>query len=261
MVSSSQPVRPSHTPAMILAAGRGERMRPLSDHTPKPLLAAGGKRLIEWQIERLVQAGVQRIVINHAWLGEQIPATLGDGSRYGAQFAYSDEGTALETAGGIARALPLLNSDYFMVTNGDVYCDFPYATLLARQAAMQANDLQAWLVLVPNPPHHPQGDFTLQHEAIVDAETVAAATSSSLMGKRYTFSGIALYHRRLFSQIGLGASAKLAPLLRAAITQGQVGGELFTGTWVDVGTPARLSELDLLLKNNVGHSQQGNLCP
>ena len=261
MVSSSHPVTPDHTPAMILAAGRGERMRPLTDHTPKPLLVAGGKRLIEWQIERLVQAGVQRIVINHAWLGEQIPAALGDGSSYGAQFTYSDEGTALETAGGVARALPLLNSDYFIVTNGDVYCDFPYAKLLARQATMQANDLQAWLVLVPNPPHHPQGDFALHHESVVDTESQKHVTASTLTSERYTFSGIALYHQRLFSQIGRGESAKLAPLLRAAITQAQVGGELFTGTWVDVGTPARLTELDLLLKNNVGHSQSGKVCP
>lgn len=217
---------------MILAAGRGERMRPLTDATPKPLLPVGGKPLIAWHIERLAAAGITELVINHAHLGERIEQALEDGARWGVRIAYSAEGEALETAGGIAKALPLLGSAPFLVVNGDIFCDYDF-----RRAAALAADLPeatlAHLVLVANPDHHPSGDFALQ------GSRVAAEGAP-----RFTFSGIGLYRPALFRDIVPGTKAQLAPLLRRAMAEDRVSGELHPGRWVDVGTPQRLAELD-----------------
>ena len=219
---------------MILAAGRGERMRPLTDHCPKPLLPAGGKPLIVWHIERLRNAGYTELVINHAHLGEQLEAFLGDGRTLGVSIAWSREGQALETAGGIRYALPLLGEAPFLVVNGDVYTDVDFAPLAGRLAA---GDL-AHLVLVPNPAHHPAGDFHL-------AEGRAATEGNP----KLTFSGIGVYHPALFANLPARAPAKLAPLLRAAMDAGRVSGELHPGHWLDIGTPQRLAELDAWLSN------------
>lgn len=218
--------------AIILAAGRGERMRPLTDRLPKPLLPVGGKPLIAWHLERLAAAGFQDVVINHAWLGHEIERALGDGSAFGLRLRYSAEGTALETAGGIAQALPLLGPDPFLVINGDVWCDWDPAA-----AGMQAARLPpsgAWLLLVDNPPQHPQGDFTLQRDGRVGADGEP----------RLTFSGIGVYHPMLFAGVARGTAARLAPLLRQAMQQDRVRGARHTGRWVDVGTPQRLADLD-----------------
>ena len=223
---------------MILAAGRGERMRPLTDHTPKPLLAAGGKSLIVWHIERLVRAGITEIIINHAHLGAQIEAALGDGSRFGAQISYSPEAAALETAGGIANALPLLGNEPFAVVNGDIFCDYSFAQLSARAESLQANGDAAFLVLVNNPAQHPNGDFGLLHDRLSEGVP------------KLTFSGIGLYRPALFAHIDPGTKAPLAPLLRAKIAAGKVGGEHFNGRWMDVGTPQRLQELDNELRTS-----------
>ena len=225
---------------MILAAGRGERMRPLTDHTPKPLLAVGGKPLIVWHIERLRDAGFTRIVINHAHLGQRIEDALGDGAALGVTITYSREGTALETAGGIATALPLIDAEVFPVVNGDIYCDYDFARLAGPLARLAAGQDRAHLVLVDNPPHHPQGDFVLDDGRVVPTpDTPLAAHRSPL-----TFSGIGVYHRSLFDTTPAGERAPLAPLLRLAIDAGRVSGEHFTGRWVDVGTPERLRQLD-----------------
>jgi len=218
--------------AMLLAAGRGERMRPLTDHTPKPLLEAGGKPLIVWHIERLVRAGICELVINHAHLGAQIEAALGDGSRFGAHIQYSHEARALETAGGIANALQLLSDEPFAVINSDIYCDYDFAHLAERAAALQTHGDAAHLVLVDNPHHHPAGDFSLQDGRVVDAVA------------KLTFSGIGIYQPSLFGHIPCGGIAPLAPLLRERIVLGKVSGEHHRGLWVDVGTPQRLAELD-----------------
>lgn len=223
--------------AMILAAGLGERMRPLTDHTPKPLLTAGGKPLIVWQIERLRAAGFTDLVVNHAHLGRQIEAALGDGGAYGVHIDWSDEGTPLETAGGIAKARHLLGAEPFLVTNGDVYTDYDYGRLRPVLEAMAADPARlAHLVLVDNPPHHPQGDFALEGGQVKLPPTHATG--------RHTFSGIGCYRPELFAAIEPGAKAKLAPLLIAAMVQGRVSGEHFAGRWEDVGTPARLQALD-----------------
>jgi MurNAc alpha-1-phosphate uridylyltransferase len=221
--------------AMILAAGRGERMRPLTDRMPKVLLEVGGKPLLQWHVEKLHNAGCERIVINHAWLGEQIEQRLGDGSRFGVPIAYSPEVQALETAGGIAQALPLIGDEPFVVVNGDVFTDFDFAGLLPRLRGLAADDLLAHLVLVDNPPHHPAGDFAL------DGERVAPAGAN-----RLTFSGVGLYRPQLFAGITRGSRAPLAPLLRAAMGRGAVSGEHYGGRWFDVGTPERLAELNRL---------------
>jgi MurNAc alpha-1-phosphate uridylyltransferase len=226
--------------AMILAAGRGERMRPLTDRTPKPLLPVGGKPLIVWHLERLATAGLREVVINHAHLGGQIEAALGDGARWGLSIRYSPEPEgALETAGGIANALPLLGGDEaFLVINGDIYCDWD----VARAAtALTANDL-AHLVLVPNPSHHPRGDFSLKGTE-VGADIAAPGVQVC------TFSGIGVYRPQLFAGIRRGERAQLAPLLRAAMAAGRVSGELHAGRWTDVGTPQRLAELDAELSS------------
>lgn len=223
--------------AMILAAGRGERMRPLTDTVPKPLLPAGGKPLIAWHIERLVAAGITDIVVNHAWLGEKLQAALGDGGGYGARLRYSPEQTALETAGGIAQALPLLGSDPFLVINGDIWCDWQPGQSPGLAAQLDGNATQAWLLLAANPPHHPEGDFHLNKEGRVTPAT----------GDRLTFSGIGVYHPALFEHIVRGTRAPLGPLLRQAIAQGSVRGARHEGAWIDVGTPQRLAELDAVL--------------
>ena len=216
--------------AMILAAGEGSRMRPLTNHTPKPLLKVGGKSLIVWQIEKLKQAGFTEIIINIAWLAKQIPAALGNGSQWGVTLHYSneqDEG-ALETAGGIVKALPLLGEQPFLVVNADVWCKFDYSSL---RHTLKAQDL-AHLVMVNNPVHNPTGDFALKQQRLYKVGT-----------PRYTFSGIGLYHPQLFSQLSYGRQA-LAPLLHQAIGKQQLSGELYQGDWRDIGTPERLQQLD-----------------
>jgi len=237
--------------AMILAAGRGERMRPLTDHTPKPLLQVGGKPLIVWHIERLVRAGIKYLVINHAHLGLQIERDLGDGSQFGAQIQYSSEGTALETAGGIAFALELLGDEPFVVVNGDVYCDYNITQLLTVAKQLKYGQDSAHLILVNNPSHHLHGDFLLHAGRLIP--TVDEVSIAN--GARLTFSGIGLYQPSMFTKIPRGSKAPLAPLLREQIVLGKVSGELYSGTWVDVGTPERLDELDKKLRTtqNAGH--------
>jgi MurNAc alpha-1-phosphate uridylyltransferase len=221
--------------AMILAAGRGERMRPLTDATPKPLLVAGGKPLIAWLIERLAAAGWREIVINHAHLGARIEEALGDGAAWGVHIAYSREGEALETAGGIATALPLLGDAPFVAVNADIHCDFDFARL--RDALRENAD--AHVVLVDNPAHHPAGDFTLDQGRVGNAAS-----------PRLTFAGIGVYRPRLFAGIAPGTRAPLAPLLRDAAERGALSGERHAGLWTDVGTPARLAELDARLSRD-----------
>lgn len=228
---------------MILAAGRGERMRPLTDHTPKPLLQAGGKPLIVWHIERLVDAGITDLVINHAHLGMQIEQALGDGKQFGANIQYSSEGTALETAGGIAYALHLLGNEPFAVINGDIYCDYDFARLPDIAKRMRHHLDQVHLVLVDNPSQHPLGDFGLDNGRVTDS------------APKLTFSGIGLYQPSLFAAIQRGTKAPLAPLLRAQITLGKVSGEHYQGLWADIGTPQRLHELDQLLGHTSRHVQ------
>jgi MurNAc alpha-1-phosphate uridylyltransferase len=227
--------------AMILAAGRGERMRPLTDHTPKPLLSAGGKTLIEWHLGALARAGIARVIVNTAHLGEKIEAALGSGERFGTQISYSREPVALETAGGIANALPMLGEAPFIVVNGDVVCDYAFDALRERSAELMRADALAYLVLVDNPQHHPIGDFAL------DAHHVMQQGAPLL-----TFSGIALYQPALFGGIAPGARAALAPLLRAAMGKGAVHGEHYRGLWLDVGTPERLVLADRLLSSKSG---------
>ncbi len=216
--------------AMILAAGRGERMRPLTDHLPKPLLEAGGQRLIEYHLQALAEAGIHEIVINHAHLGRQIEDFLGDGRRYGVQIRYSPEHEhPLETGGGIFHALPLLGPEPFLVVNGDVWSEYPFTRLPQRPPGL------AHLVLVPNPPFHADGDFTLEQGQVGNEGSA-----------RLTFSGIAVYHPHLFKDCR-GGAFPLAPLLRRAAEGGQVSGECFDGKWMDVGTPQRLAKLRTLL--------------
>ncbi|WP_323889617.1 N-acetylmuramate alpha-1-phosphate uridylyltransferase MurU [Aeromonas veronii] len=212
--------------AMILAAGRGERMRPLTDLLPKPLLAVGGKPLIVHHIEKLNAAGVTELVINHAWLGHKLVESLGDGSALGVTIHWSAEESALETAGGIVQALPLLGADPFLVINGDTWLDVDYHTLVSQPLG---DDL-AHLWLVPNPPQHPSGDFALQEGRVVDTPA-------------FTFSGVGLYDPAAFAGLA-GGARKLAPLLRDWMAQGRVGGSLLAGEWRDIGTVDRLRELD-----------------
>ncbi|KAF0204093.1 MAG: nucleotidyl [Gallionellaceae bacterium] len=218
-------------------------MRPLTDHTPKPLLQAGGKPLIVWHIERLVRAGISDLIINHAHLGVQIETALGDGSQFGAHIRYSDEGAALETAGGIANALHLLGEQPFAVVNGDIYCDYDFSHLPHCAAALANSADMAHLVLVNNPEHNLKGDFGLHERRVTDS------------APRLTFSGIGLYKPQLFAGIPRGTKAPLAPMLREQIAAGKVSGEYHRGTWVDVGTPQRLQELDRQLRvtENVVH--------
>ena len=217
---------------MILAAGRGERMRPLTDHRPKPLLVAGGKPLIVWHLERLAAAGFREIVINHAHLGEQIEAALGDGSQWGLHIQYSPEPPgALETAGGIATALPLLGDAPFLVVNGDIYCDVDFGRFSRSTAA--GWQPAAHLVMVANPDHHTGGDFGL------DCERVIFANGE----QTFTYAGVSVFSPVFFADVKPGTVMKLRPLLEAAIATGTLTGERYTGRWVDVGTPQRLAEL------------------
>lgn len=226
---------------MILAAGRGERMRPLTDRTPKPLLVAGGKPLIVWHLQRLVAAGFRRVVINHAYLGAQIEAYLGNGADFGIEIEYSPEETALETAGGIAHALPMLGDEPFLVVNGDVWTDYDFAPICSSDLAAER---LAHLVLVANPHHNLKGDFALKNGLVQSEGT-----------PRLTFSGIGCYHPALFAGLDPEQPARLAPLLRSAMQQGRVSGECYAGLWYDIGTPARLQELDAMLFDDMrnGH--------
>lgn len=224
--------------AMILAAGRGERMRPLTDTQPKPLLKVGGKSLIEWHIARLAQAGITQLVINHAWLGQQIEDALGDGRRYGVHISYSPEHIALETAGGIAKALPLLGDEPFLVMNGDIWCDWDPANALHIAETLSGSALSAWLLLAGNPAHHPEGDFSLDPQGLL---------VDPVPGNTLTFTGIGIYQPALFRDVAAGSPARLAPLLYQAITKQCTIGSHYNGQWIDVGTPQRLAELDALL--------------
>lgn len=219
---------------MILAAGRGERMRPLTDHRPKALLEINDKSLISMIIFSLAQAGIKELVINLAHLGEQIAAVLGDGSEHGVRIRYSLETEALETAGGIAHALPLLGDAPFIAVNADVYSDYDFSALVPAARRLGAAGPLAHLVLVDNPPQHPRGDFGLREGKVLAKAEV-----------QYTFSGIGAYHPALFTGIARGDRARLADLLVAAMPQGRVTGELYRGRWHDIGTPERLAAADV----------------
>jgi len=222
--------------ALIFAAGRGERMRSLTDTTPKPLLHVAGKPLIAYALENLAQAGFTEVVINLAYLGEQIEAYCGDGRRWHLSIRYSDEGdTALETAGGIVKALPLLGDEPFLAINSDILCDYPLANLRAK--AIDG----AHLVMIDNPPHHPLGDFALDQAGYLSTQASA----------KLTFSGIGLYHPDLFRDLPV-APLKLRPILERAIERRCITGERFDGRWVDIGTPERLRAVDAELQNSRG---------
>jgi MurNAc alpha-1-phosphate uridylyltransferase len=235
--------------AMIFAAGRGERMRPLTDTCPKPLLTVRGRPLIVWHILNLVRAGITDIVINHAHLGQMIEDALGDGSRFGARIAYSPEGTALETAGGIARARHLLGDAPFVAIAGDIYC--PHFDFEQVKDTLHDNDVwgnphaldkrdNAWLYLVKNPAHNPHGDFALHNFSIAPEGE-----------PRYTFSGIGVYRPEMFDAVQPGQTAKLATILREHAARGQVGGEVYRGDWTDVGTVERLALLNAPLTKGI----------
>jgi MurNAc alpha-1-phosphate uridylyltransferase len=218
---------------MLLAAGRGERMRPLTDAIPKPLLTIGGKPLIVHLVEALVAEGFRELVINHAWHGAMIEQRLGDGQEFGANIEYSAEGAnALETGGGIRRALPLLGSDPFVAVNADIWTDFPFGSL------PDALDSLAHVILVDNPAHHPDGDFVLAGTRVRNGE-----------GRRLTFSGIGVYRPELFAELSDGCFP-LAPILFDACDEGRLSGVHYTGEWWDVGTPERLASLDRRLREN-----------
>ena len=225
--------------AMILAAGFGKRMRPLTDTMPKPLLPLAGKPLIVYHIENLARAGIREIVINHAYLGEQIEAALGDGSGFGVRIQYSPEGQPLDTGAGIANALPLLGEAPFLLTNGDVWTDFEYSSLIDKPVN------RAHLVLVSNPEHNPAGDFAL----LPNGQVVADRDSEQ--GTGLTYSGISVLHPRLFESCPKGPFPLLQPLIQA-MREGSVSGEHFTGGWTDVGTPERLAELERQLLSKPG---------
>ncbi len=214
--------------ALILSAGRGERMRPLTDDIPKPLLRAGNRALIEYHLDALAQAGIHDIVINLSYRGAQIRDALGDGTDYGVRIAYSEEGPqALETGGGIFNAMPLLGSAPFLVVNSDIWTDYPYGELPTQPTGL------AHLVMVSNPTHHPHGDFVLEHGTVYDKPE----------DTRLTFSGIGVYQPDLFAACKPGVFP-LAPILRRAMSNGLISGEHYRGEWLDIGTPARLAELD-----------------
>ncbi len=218
--------------AMVLAAGRGERLRPLTDSIPKALVEVAGKPLIGWQLERLAAAGCREIVVNVSHLGERIVERIGDGSSYGLRVAYSREPQPLETAGGIAHALPILGKEPFLVVNADVYCEIDYSKLIGGTL----RGVLGHLVLVDNPSHHPKGDFSLRDEVI-----------GNDIAPRYTYAGIALMSSKLVEHIEAGTKAALGPILRSAAERAQLTGEHHAGLWQDVGTSERLAELEALL--------------
>lgn len=222
--------------AMILAAGLGNRMRPLTLYTPKPLLEVGDKPLIVWHIEKLAALGVTEIVINTAWLGEKLMQALGDGSQFGVKILWSHEGEGLETAGGIINALPLLGTDSFILVNGDVWTTMDFAPLLK----VELGENLAHLVLVGNPPQHPQGDFTL-------AEDKAYTFDQNVQGENLTFSGVSVIHPKMFDGLEQG-KRPLAPLLKEAMLENKVSASKLVGDWVDVGTPERLVALDAAIR-------------
>ena len=222
--------------AMILAAGLGNRMRPLTLHTPKPLLEVGGKPLIVWHIEKLAAMGVNEIVINTAWLGEKLAQALGDGSQFGIKILWSHEGEGLETAGGIINALPLLGDEPFILVNGDVWTTMDFAPLLN----VELGENLAHLVLVQNPEQHPNGDFTL-------ADGKAYTFDQQISGENLTFSGVSVIHPKMFAGLEAG-KRPLAPLLKAAMLENKIAASKLTGIWVDVGTPERLNALDLMIR-------------
>lgn len=222
--------------AMILAAGLGNRMRPLTSHTPKPLLEVGGKPLIVWHIEKLAAIGVSEIVINTAWLGEKLAQALGDGSQFGIKILWSHEGEGLETAGGIINALPLLGDEPFILVNGDVWTTMDFAPLLN----VELGENLAHLVLVQNPEQHPNGDFTL-------ADGKAYTFDQQISGENLTFSGVSVIHPKMFAGLEAG-KRPLAPLLKAAMLENKIAASKLTGIWVDVGTPERLNALDLMIR-------------
>ena len=227
-------------PCFLLAAGRGERMRPLTDSLPKPLLSIQNKPLLVWHLESLAKAHIQEVVINHAWLGEKIEATLGNGKQFGLHIQYSPEESALETAGGICKALPIIAPEnYFLVINGDVFSpNLPITQILETASRMRLDVSKplAHLLMVPNPVQHPEGDFYLEGSTV--------KSTGSADAEKLTFSGIGIYHKDLFKDLEFGAPAKLAPLLRTAMEQNKVSGEKYLGPWHDVGTPQRLQELN-----------------
>ncbi|MBU3588557.1 N-acetylmuramate alpha-1-phosphate uridylyltransferase MurU [Polynucleobacter sp. 80A-SIGWE] len=227
-------------PCFLLAAGRGERMRPLTDELPKPLLTIKKKSLLAWHLEALSAAGIKDVVINHAWLGHKIEKALGNGSQFNLNITYSPETSALETAGGIRKALPLLNpSDYFLVINGDVFSpNLPIEQLLEQVSSLRSipNQPLAHLLMVPNPVQHPEGDFYLKDSKVTNEPLDGA--------EKLTFSGIGLYRRDLFKDVEVDVPTKLAPLLKRAMADNRVSGEKYTGPWHDVGTPQRLQELN-----------------
>jgi MurNAc alpha-1-phosphate uridylyltransferase len=221
--------------AMILAAGKGERMRPLTDQIPKPLLEVAGKPLIVWHLEKLAKAHFKEVVINHAYLGEMIESYLGNGSKWDLKIHYSREGVPLETAGGIKKALTLLGDEPFLVVNADIFSNLDYITLKNRNL----NNFKGHIVMVKNPAHHMHGDFVLHHNKI------------ELEGSnKLTCSGLAIYRPEIFEEINMEPVVKLAPILKKLIDAGFVSGEEHHGLWFDVGTPKRLEEINLFLKNN-----------
>jgi len=229
---------PAKYKALIFAAGRGDRMRPLTDATPKPLLKVSGKALIVWQIEALVRAGFSDMVINHAWLGEQIEQELGDGKKWGAIIHYSHENEALETLGGIVKAAPMLGFEPFVSLSGDIFTDYDYAQLLphCEQIAANVGKQVAHLVLVDNPPYHPAGDFALRNGL------------AALQGERLNFAGIAVWHPALFREFTAGQKMKLFPWAYQFIEAGRVSAEHHRGVWENMGTPQQLAELNEKLK-------------
>jgi len=223
--------------AMILAAGRGERMRPLTDHTPKPLLQVGGKPLIEWHIERLADAGVTQLVINHAYLGDQIERALGNGSQWGVSIQYSREQEALETAGGVAAAMHLLGDSPFLLVSADIYAQCDYAHLLDKMNLLEQQDW-AYIWMVDNPPWHPAGDFALRYQHIV------------LQGEpRMTYANLGIYRPEFFATVEPGTKMPMLPLFQSAISQNKVKGGRYIGLWENVGNPQQLATLDAMLRN------------
>jgi MurNAc alpha-1-phosphate uridylyltransferase len=220
---------------MLLAAGRGERLRPLTDAIPKALVEAGGKPLIAWHLERLARAGLAEAVINVSHLGERIVERIGDGARFGLRISYSRERERLETAGGIANALRLLGREPFLLVNADVYCECDFSKLMK----VKLDGRLAHLVLVPNPPHRPKGDFSLRDGRVGDEAA-----------PRYTYAGVAVMSPALVRPVTPGEKAPLAPLLYDAAARGLLGGELYEGLWQDVGTIERLAELEKSLREN-----------